>query len=295
MPDITVIIVSYNSGELLARTLASVLEFGQDLSQEIVVVDNASTDGTPEMVRQRFPMVRLICNDTNAGFAAANNQAIRASQSPYVALLNPDAWLLNDALGLMKAYLEQHPQVGIVGPRMQSAAGVALASAHAFENLATLLVSVCGLHHVLPVGWRRRLAALLGRQGNTYQRNFEAVEPVEVDWLCGACLLVRREAIAQMGLLDESYRMYMEDEEWCYRMGRGGWRIVYLPQARIVHAVSHGRPPSEAMVGFLYEAGRRYHRRHNLLTYPLIWLVLSLRYLRDRRRARRHRRHRTDP
>jgi hypothetical protein len=287
--DLAVIIVSFNSADLLARTLASVLEQGEGLRHEIIVVDNASTDGTPEMVRERFPTVRLICNEENVGFAAANNQAIRQTQSPYVALLNPDAWLLNDALGLMQAYLQQHPQVGLVGPRMQDAAGRPLASAHAFADLATVLLSLCGCHRVLPASWRDRLARLLGRRGRTYGENFAAAEPVAVDWLCGACVLARREAIEQVGLLDEGYHMYLEDEDWCRRLARAGWQVVYLPQASIVHAVQHGRPPTAAMVRFRYDSSRRYHRRYHPLTYSLIWVLLTIRYLRDRHRARRRR------
>ena len=187
MRDVVVIIVGFNTRDLVIKSIESVLTWGQGLDCEIIVVDNASVDGSPEAIRDCFPQVRLLCNPENKGFAVANNQAIRASQSRYVALLNPDAALLNDALIRMKDYLDAHPEVGVVGPRMQDGGGRPLATAHGFESLATVLVATCGLHRALPDCIRRPASRLLGGKGKTYQANFDANTPaVSVVALTGA-------------------------------------------------------------------------------------------------------------
>lgn len=226
---ISVIIVSWNVGELLRRCLASIYTSRAatpTLELEVLVVDNASTDGTVAMVRSEFPEVRLVVNSTNLGFAAANNQGMRLAEGNYVMLLNPDTEVRGDAIGRMASYLDERPRVGMVGPKLLNSDGTIQSSRRRFPTLATAFVESTVLQRYVPKSPVLRRYYFLDRPDNSTQ---------EVDWLVGACLMVRREVIQQVGMLDESFFMYSEELDWCYRIGKAGWSIVYLPQAEVVH------------------------------------------------------------
>jgi GT2 family glycosyltransferase len=274
-PDVSVIIVSFSTRDLLRECLRSVAEKTVGVTHEVVVVDNASCDGSVAMVREEFPMVRVIANTENRGFAAANNQGIGATDSRYVALLNTDAFLLNDALHLMVAYLDERADVAVVGPRMVDERGKTLATAHAFENPKRLLLKALPVDGLLPRRLKQALAPLGGREALTYMANFQADRPVEVDWVSGACMAVRRSAIAQVGLLDEEYFMYMEDEDWCRRMRQQGWRTVLLPTARVRHLVSASPTTHMDRLRRYYRSRRIYHRKHSPRAFPLMQGLLA--------------------
>ena len=227
--DLSVIIVNWNTKDLLAQCLQSVYETAAshsdcNLSFETVVVDNASTDGSPEMVRAHFPQVRLIENQQNEGFARANNRAIRATHGRYFLLLNSDTVVLPGSLGAMVHFADQHPEAGIVGCKLLNADGSLQPS---WAQFPTFWSELMGRN------FRRRRPLVDGRG-------------YEVDWVGGACLLVRQKAVQTVGLLDEDYFMYSEETDWCYRFSRAGWAVLFNPTAQIVHL---GGASSRKMAG----------------------------------------------
>ncbi|NTW97601.1 MAG: glycosyltransferase family 2 protein [Oscillochloris sp.] len=248
MPTLAIIIVSWNVRELLRQCLRSVggSLAGSGLACEIIVVDNASADGTPEMLRAEFPEVRLIAPGANLGFAAGNNLALRAIMkneewriekagpilhSPdYVLLLNPDTEVVGDAIGRLVGELEARPELAAVGPRLHYGDGSVQPSRRRFPTRMTLLWESTPLERLWP--------------GNPWARRYRCADVPDdvaqpVGWLVGAALLVRSSAIARAGLLDERFFMYSEELEWEYRLQNAKCRrasaIVYVPSAEVVH------------------------------------------------------------
>ena len=257
MLDISIIIVSWNVRELLRQCLASVVSSqssvfsSQDsvcsvqatdssrniehsplntehrpLNTEIIVVDNASRDGTVEMLGAEFPDVRVIANSENAGFTRANNQALALAQGRYFFLLNPDTELHPDALRLLYEYAEAHPRVGILGPQLFYGDGTRQSSRRRFPTLATAFLESTKLQQWFP---RNRVLA------RYYMLDTPDDATQEVDWITGAAMFVRRAVYEQIGGLDEAFFMYSEELDWCYRAKQAGWQVVYLPTARVIH------------------------------------------------------------
>ncbi|MFZ5917172.1 MAG: glycosyltransferase family 2 protein [Chloroflexota bacterium] len=223
-PDLSIIIVNWNTRELLAGCLQSLHETVQQHSFETWLVDNASTDGSLEVVRERFPQTHVIANTENVGFVRANNQALERCQGRYVLLLNSDTRVLPGSLDAAVHFMDAHPQAGLAGVRLLNADGSFQASYTAFPTL-----------------WREFL--ILTTLGRRFLRpEFPSYSP-QVDrgpqeiagYMEGAFLLARHEAVAQIGGLDERIFMYAEDVDWCYRFFRAGWQVCYLPDAPIVH------------------------------------------------------------
>jgi GT2 family glycosyltransferase len=230
---VAVVIVSYNVRDLLRACLESLAVAAAALGQpcRVVVVDNASADGSAAMVAAEFPAVELIASPTNAGFAGGNNVALRhlgleQPGAPWaVLLLNPDTVVAPDALALLVAYLEAHPDVAVVGPQLRYGDGALQSSRRRFPRVATLVWESTLLEQWWPRNpWARRYR-LEDRPADVVQR---------VDWLVGAALLVRAAAIRAAGLLDEGFFMYSEELEWQARLGRYG-AVVYLPAAGVTH------------------------------------------------------------
>lgn len=227
MVDLSVIIVNWNVRDLLRRCLQSVLANPPTCRREIIVVDNGSSDGSAEMVRTEFPQVRLIAHPDNRGFTAANNQGMAMARGRYVLLLNPDTEVVGTALMTMTAFADAHPDVGIVGPQLLNPDGSVQSSRRRFPTLATALFESTWLQPYAP----RRLLEhyyVLDRPDDRVQ---------DVDWVTGAALMARREAVEQVGPLDEGFFMYSEELDWCRRFREAGWRVAYLPTARIVHYI----------------------------------------------------------
>lgn len=274
MPNLAVVIVSWNVCDLLRRCLLSIDASlaGSGVSYATVVVDNASSDGTPAMLRRDFPHVRLLEPGRNLGFASGNNLALRelgfgarrganadsvAAPCSYVLLLNPDTQVVGDALPQLVRYLETHPDVIAVGPRLQYADGTVQSSRRRFPTRLTFFWESTPLERLWPTNPWVRSYRCLDRSDTAEQR---------VDWLVGAALLVRGTTIARAGLLDEGFFMYSEELEWQYRLqsaapgapGAGckphptaGGRIAYLPTAVVIH---HEGKSSEQV-----PAGRHIH------------------------------------
>ncbi len=230
---LSIIIVNWNTRDLLAACLESIERsllsgdgIGAGPETEIIVVDNGSTDGTVEMLRRDYPNVRLIENRENVGFARANNQGLAASRGRYLLLLNTDAFLRGPALARLVRFMDEHPEAGVVGPRLYFGDGTLQRSCYAFPTLATEFYGAVGLDRLFP---RSRL---FGR----YRLGYWDMRDVrEVDVVMGACLMARREVFEQIGGLDERFFMYSEEVDWCYRARQAGWRIYYVPQAEATH------------------------------------------------------------
>jgi N-acetylglucosaminyl-diphospho-decaprenol L-rhamnosyltransferase len=236
VPALSVVIVGWNVRELLERALASIYaSIDESEPPEVIVVDNASTDGTPAMVEAAFPQVRLIANTVNRGFTGANNQGIAASSAQHVLLLNPDTEVIDNALGDLQAYLERHPQVGLVAPRLLNADGTTQSSRRRFPTLPILFMESTWLEWLLP---KRMLQQY-------YMLDSSDLQEQEVGWVTGAAMLVRRSVIEQVGMLDEAFFMYSEELDWCRRMRDAGWRVVYTPSAEVIH---YGGKSSEQVV-----------------------------------------------
>ncbi len=219
--DLSIVIVNWNTRGLLSQCLASIFGTTQGVDLEIFVVDNGSVDGSGRMVKERFPDVRLIENQGNVGFAKANNQALKISGGKYLLLLNPDTRVKGKAIEELISFMEGHSNTGISGAQLLNSNGSRQNSIANFPSLATELLNKSLLRRLFP----KRFP---GKEKNYH-------EPIEVDSVIGACMMVRRQAADQVGLLDEDYFLFLEETDWCYRMKRAGWKIYHVPQAGIDH------------------------------------------------------------
>jgi len=227
--DLSIIIVNWNVKDLLRNCLESLSNVDQSpssLTAEIIVVDSASSDGSPEMVRQEFPQVRLIASDENLGYAGGNNTGIAAARGQYFFLLNPDTVVKPGALTRMVTYVDSHPTVGALGPQLLWPDGTVQSSRRCFPTLGTLF-------------WE---STLLGQwfPNNRYARYYHladrsADQPQVVDWVVGAAILIRRETWLQVGPIEQDFFMYFEETDWCRRSAVAGWETHYLPTAQIIH------------------------------------------------------------
>jgi N-acetylglucosaminyl-diphospho-decaprenol L-rhamnosyltransferase len=276
MTDLSVSIVSYNTRDLLRECLASVRRETRSLDFEVIVVDNASVDGSVEMLRSDFPGVRVIANSRNAGFAAANNQALAQSAGRYFLLLNPDTVVLDGALEKLVSFMDAHPEAGVAGPQLVGPDGTLQISHIAEKTLgfyARMFVwnSLSALVP-LPIKW------MLGR-GKDFSLELRGSEApassLEVGSVAGACFMVRRAAIERVGPLDERYFLYSEETDWARRMRQAGWKVLFFPRARVLH--HQGR--SADVVGdfaqtMLYTSHYRYVEKY----YGAhgVWLLRSM-------------------
>jgi N-acetylglucosaminyl-diphospho-decaprenol L-rhamnosyltransferase len=266
MVDLSIVIVSWNVRDLLQQCLRSILANSQTC--ETIVVDNVSTDGSAEMVRAEFPGVHLIVNTENRGFPAANNQGLALAQGRYALILNPDTEVVGDALATMVAYADAHPDVGVVGPQLLNDDRSIQSSRRRFPTLAIAFFESTWLQPCAP-------PRLLERY---YVQDQPDDATLDVDWVMGAALMARREAIEQVGPMDEEYFMYSEELDWCKRFKDAGWRVVYLPAARIIH---HGGKSSDQVVTsrhIHFQTSKvRYFRKHHgrLAGEALRWFLLG--------------------
>jgi len=285
MLDLSIVIVSWNVKDLLRRCLASVIsDQGPAIrGVEIIVVDNGSSDGSAAMVREEFPQIRLMANETNVGFTKANNQALAQCRGRYLLLLNPDTEVRPGALGAMVAYMDAHPRVGALGPQLLNPDGSIQSSRRRFPTLATAFLESTILQLWFPDNAVLRRYYVLDRPDDTVQ---------EVDWVVGAAILIRREAWDQVGPLDEGFFMYSEELDWCRRARERGWQVIYLPTAQVVH---YGAQSSEQVKPFQHiqfqRSKIRYFRKHHgpwqaellrlfiLCTYVYQLIVEALKWL----------------
>jgi GT2 family glycosyltransferase len=230
--DISVIVVSWNAKRYLLECLESLTAQRPTRTMETIVVDNGSSDGSPEMVHEKFPGVSLIENGENLGFAKANNIGIRNSKGRYVCLVNSDVKVLESTLDRLCDFMDQNPRVGIVGPKVFWPNGTLQDSCRTFPSLWNNICSSLWLSRVFPK------SRFFSGEHMTY---FPHDKVCKVDSLVGAFLMVRREAIEQVGLLDEQFFIYYEEVDWCKRFWNKGWQVVFYPDAEIIH---YGRASS---------------------------------------------------
>jgi N-acetylglucosaminyl-diphospho-decaprenol L-rhamnosyltransferase len=275
--DISIIIVSWNVQALLRECLASLRasrgigwDDGSRPCAEVIVVDNASADSSASMVKAEFPWVRLLANNDNRGFTRANNQGLALSRGRYAFFLNPDTRLDPDALAILLGYMEGHPAAGLAGPQLNYGDGSPQSSRRRFPTFPM------ALFESTPLAWH------WPPERNRWARSYHlddhppAREAEPVDWLVGAALFVRREALDQVGGFDEGYFMYSEELDWCRRATSAGWQIVYVPAARVTHYEGKSSEQAVAARHIRFQSSKvRYFRKYHGQTSATL-LRLSL-------------------
>ena len=252
-PEISIVIVSWNTRDLLRACLKSIYATMDEIAFEVIVVDNASEDGSAEMVESEFPEATLIRSESNLGFAAGCNLGLRKATGRFLMILNSDAELTAGAVSRMLDFMERRPDAGLVGPKLVSPDGTLQINGQRFPTLAREILGVIRAQKLIPG------VATLGWGREDFDRD------AEVDSLAGACMLVRREVVEQVGLLDERFFMYFEDVDWCRRTKRAGWKIYYLGEAQIVHgwACSSAKQGIVRSHELLHRSRYLYFRKHH--------------------------------
>jgi N-acetylglucosaminyl-diphospho-decaprenol L-rhamnosyltransferase len=264
--SVSVVVVCLNGLPWLERCLESVQEY------ETIVVDHGSTDGSRELVRERFPSARIL-EQRNVGMGGGNNAGMRVAGGEYYLLLNSDAWVVADGVARLAAFADANPEAAIVGPRLRNPDGTLQRSVRAFPTRWRLATEYFLLRKVAP---RSRTLNPL------YAGWFDHETVVEADWISGACLLVRREATRAVGLFDESFFLFSEETDWCYRFRQAGWRVLFYPGAEVVHvggATHEGAHYHENLRGHLRFSAKHYGREEAERTRRMLIQALRLRGL----------------
>lgn len=269
--DLSVVIVSWNIRELLGACLQSIDNGRGALNIEVIVVDGGSSDGSPEMLTEEFPWVRLIARSDNVGFPKGNNIGLAEARGRLLLLLNPDTEIEGEALSTMAHYLNTHRKVGIIGAKLLNPDGSIQSSRRRFPTLAMGFFESTWLQPIAP-------SSLMDRY---YAADLPDDIVSEVDWLVGACLMTRREVLEDIGPLDEAYFMYSEELDWCRRAKEKGWQVVYLPDARIVHHVgkSSEQAVTERHINYQRAKLRYFRKFHGRIPANILRLTLLLNYL----------------
>ena len=254
MSRLSIIVVNWNTVELLERCLGCIYREPRPQSIETIVVDNASSDGSVRMVKEKYPTIRLIVNSENVGFARANNQGIQASSGEYILLLNSDAFLMAGTLEKMIEKMESFPDTGAMGCKLLYEDHSLQRSCQSFPGLRTELWQAFLLDKVFSA------SRVFGMYQMTY---WDMNDFREVDVVMGAVLLLRRSALDQIGLLDESFFMYSEEVDLCYRLKLKGWKVRFLPDAQAIHlwGGSSRKVPAATFVR-LYRSRVHFFRKH---------------------------------
>lgn len=262
-PTLSVALCTFRCREKVRECLESIFADGGVAEPEVIVVDNASGDGTVEMIGSLFPRVELIVNSENRGFSRAVNQALRRATGRYLLVLNPDMVVLDNALAALVGFMESNPDCGACGGDGLSPQGVSQPQfTRAVPTPLTALFHFLHLDRLFP---RSRL---FGRYNYTWA---DRSSVLDVEALSGACILVRREALEEVGLLDETYPMYAEDLDWCLRFREAGWRVCYVPTARFIHY--HGQSSRKNRVWArkqFYLTMRVFYQKHLRADYPAL-------------------------
>ncbi|GIK32095.1 MAG: glycosyltransferase family 2 protein [Armatimonadetes bacterium] len=261
--ELSVTICSWNTAEDLRKCLQSLEDVRAETSFEAIVVDNASEDGSPEMVEREFPWVRLMRQSVNLGFAGGHNLAIRNRKGKHVFLLNSDAYVHAGALRTLAEYVEAHPGVGIVGPKILNPDGSLQYSCRRLPNPVAAMFRNTPLGKLFPHNRFTR---------EYLMTDWEHDAPRAVDWVSGAAMLASEAMIESVGVMDEGYFMYCEDVDWCWRARENGWEIVYLPTSVVTHAIgrSTDRIANQMIVRF-HRSMLRFYRLRMLPRVFLLW------------------------
>ncbi|MDI6821507.1 MAG: glycosyltransferase family 2 protein [Actinomycetota bacterium] len=264
--DLSIAVISWNTKDLLKDCLTSIFEKGCPF--EVIVVDNNSTDGSVEMVKKEFPEVRLIQNPINIGYAKACNQAIEASRGKYIFLLNSDTRVFPKASDRLVEFMENHEDVGVVGPLLLNPNGSIQYSCRNFPSFGEAMVHAFFgvIFPSNPISRKYKMA--------DWDHKSERV----VDWVSGAAICLRRKALEDVGFFDEGYFMYVEDLDLCYRMWKKGWRVYFTPDARVVHyiAESSKRQSMPMIIEFQKSMYRFYSKRYGNSWKRYLKLLVAL-------------------
>ncbi len=260
-PRVSVLIVSYNTRDLLLQAIDSTV---REALAEVIVVDNASTDGSADAVASRYPRVRLIRSPVNLGFAAGTNAAAAAAHGTHLLLLNPDATLTPGALDRLLDLHDREPRAAAIGPSMAYPSGQPQPAAFCFPGLAQVFLDLFPVERIMDTRLNGRL--------------HHARDATPVEHLLGACMLIRGAAWRDVGPLDEGYFMYLEEVDWCQRARRKGWQIWFEPGAAVVHhAGAATRQQPDAMLAQLWRSRLRYYQRfHGPLYNRLVRLLIGV-------------------
>ena len=275
-------ILNWNARDYLEKSLRSLECSRHDLKYEVLVVDNKSEDGSRAMVTERFPDVTLIASETNSGFGAGNNRAVPQTSGRYVLFLNPDTVVVPGALAAMVSYADAQPDIGILGPKLLNGDGSLQYSCRRFPNLAHGFFRNTPLGRLLP---KNKFAS------DYLMQDFDHAAPLDVDWVSGAALMIRRTTLEQTGGFDEEFFMYCEDVDLCWRAHKAlrpdgsAWRVTYFPDAVITHYI--GKSSDHVPTRMTYEFHRSqylFYKKHyaattSLFLRPLIPLGIGLRAL----------------
>ena len=268
--DLSIIIVSWNVADLLRDCLRSIDAGRGELDLEVIVVDSASTDDSVAMVKREFPWVNLMACDENVGFPRGNNLGLEQANGRYILLLNPDTVVLDDALSKMMTTMQENPEVGVLGCQLLNSDGTVQSSRRRFPTITTAFFESTWLETVAPKNVLERY----------YAQDLPDDAVNDVDWVMGACMLVPHPVVDTVGGMDEAYFMYSEELDWCRRIKDSGWRVVYYPEAKIIHYV--GQSSDQAVVARhinFQQAKLRYFRKYNgRFTALVLRLFLLLNY-----------------
>lgn len=260
MIALSFIIVNWNTRQLLLDCIRSIYTTVTGISYHICIVDNGSGDGSVQAVHDQFPQVLVIENRENRGFAAAVNQALEKNIATYTysVLLNTDALLQKGAIQAMYAFMERHKDAGIVGAQLQKHDGT---RQHSYDNhptLATELLNKSLLRWLFPEKYP--------------SKKTQPTQPVEVESVIGACMMIRNEAIKDVGKLDEDYFFFLEETDWCYRMQKAGWKVYHMPDARVVHlgGQSKKRAPWQSQVEYCRSLYTFFRKNRSTLSYIML-------------------------
>lgn len=253
--DLTIVIVSYNTHDLLRNCLIALPQSTIGLKCEVWVVDNNSPDESALMVAAEFPDVHLIANTNNPGFARANNQAIRQSRSRHVLLLNPDTIALPSSLTMLAEYLDGNPNIGAAGPKLLNSDGSLQPNGRRFPTVMREFIMTTGLYTLLNSNQKSAFD-----RAEFMRADFDMTS--EVDQVSGACLMMRGSAIKEIGLLDESFFMFYEETEWCWRLKRAGYKVAYVGDSSVIHHwMGSVRQLGRASAAYLRASARLYYRK----------------------------------
>ncbi|MGH2740467.1 MAG: glycosyltransferase family 2 protein [Actinomycetota bacterium] len=271
---LAVVVVNYNAGDYLARCIGSIYRSASDLELDVVVIDNASRDGSTDRAKIAYPTVRVLENPVNRGFAAAANQGIRATTAPYIFLLNPDAEITGGMLGAFVKLADDRPRAGAVGPLVRNPDGSVQPSARKVPGILESLV-----HAFVGPAW----------PNNPFTRSYtlsdwDRTTEREVEWLSGSAVLLRRAAVEEIGLYDEGFFMYVEDVDLCTRLRAAGWQVVFSPELEVTHVIGvSARGQTRRMAREHSRSIYRYFAKHargpEALLRPFVRLALWFRAL----------------
>lgn len=268
MIDVSVIIVAWNVRQLLYDCLKSVYEQTEGVDFEVIYVDNASEDGSVEMVKKEFTGVKIIENEENQGFIIANNQGIEISEGRYVLLLNSDTIILDNAIAKTVKFADEHPDAAVIGCKVLNPDRTLQRTCFMSHSILNSLLSATYLYKIFPKN------KFFGREAMTWW-DFNDVR--EVEGVGGCYALVRKEAIEQIGLMDDIFFFYGDDVDWCYRFRKSGWKVIFTPEPQIIHyGGQNTKQMAETFYLQLVGARLMFMRKQSRLTFPLACSLMAL-------------------